>query len=138
MEEYKLTHMLFKLLHQSVLFALERHHFLLHLLFVGGGKLQQGDVGVLLTDGGEKSLLPAQTKGQGLAWQRSRNKHKKIKRTFALHVQDLLQLFASLLSQIGQVIISLSERLLRGRQTLLCGVKFLPRLLQYAHQVLHL
>ena len=51
-------YLLLELVHESVLLPLERHHFLLGFLAVVGGQLQQGDVGVLLTDGRQQSLLP--------------------------------------------------------------------------------
>lgn len=51
-------HLLLELLHQPVLLSLQGSHLLLRLL-LGGRQLQQGDVGILLADGGQQSLLPA-------------------------------------------------------------------------------
>lgn len=73
--------LLFKLVHQSVLFSLEGQHLLLGLLLIGGRQLQQRDVSILLTNGCQESLL--------------------------FHFEDLFQLFPAFLSHVGQMSISL-------------------------------
>lgn len=55
-------YLLFELVHEPVFFPLQSHHFLLGLLTLGRGQLQQGDVSIFLTDRGQQSLLSERKK----------------------------------------------------------------------------
>lgn len=59
-------YLLLELVHEPVLLPLQSHHFLLGFLAFGGRQLQQGNVGVLLTDGCQQSLLPEVERKRGL------------------------------------------------------------------------
>lgn len=99
-------------MHKSVLLSFQGQNFLLCLLFIRGRQLQKGNVSILFTNSSEQSLL--------------------------FHLQDLLELFPTLVSEVGQVSVSLRQRLLRGGQTLFGGVQLLSCFLQNVHQLLHL
>lgn len=73
--------MLFELVHEFVPFSLEGHHLLLGFLLVGGRQLQKSDISIFFTNGRQQSLL--------------------------FHFQDLLKLFPTLLSHVGEVCVSL-------------------------------
>lgn len=57
--------LLLELLYQAVLLSAQLGHFLLRLLLLGGGQLQQSDVCILLTYGCQQCLLSIKPKTIG-------------------------------------------------------------------------